>query len=85
MVEMIRSRKASNQREERFDLFSNLLDANEEEDLVDGAAKLKDSELMGCFLSSQALHGVFTVVNRKHLYFPTGWSRGNINSPWLWR
>ena len=45
MVELIESRKNSEQKEERYDLFSSLLDANEDE--LDGQAKLADSELLG--------------------------------------
>ncbi|KZT71520.1 cytochrome P450 [Daedalea quercina L-15889] len=45
MQDMIDARKGSEKKEERYDLFSSLLDANEEEG--DGAAKLSDDELMG--------------------------------------
>jgi hypothetical protein len=46
MVEMIQSRRSS-EKEERYRLFSSLLDASEEEDLNSGETKLKDSELIG--------------------------------------
>lgn len=42
---MIDARKGVEKKEERYDLFSSLLDANEEES--DSAAKLSDDELMG--------------------------------------
>ncbi|GBE81403.1 hypothetical protein SCP_0311320 [Sparassis crispa] len=45
MVEMIRARKTSEKEEERYDLFSSLLDANEDE--LDGQTKLSDSETIG--------------------------------------
>lgn len=45
MIEMIQARKTAEKKEERYDLFSSLLDANEEE--TDGNTKLSDSELMG--------------------------------------
>ncbi|KZT05609.1 cytochrome P450 [Laetiporus sulphureus 93-53] len=45
MIEMIRARKTQEKKEERYDLFSSLLDANEDES--DGTIKLSDSELMG--------------------------------------
>lgn len=45
MLEMIEARKNSEKKEERYDLFSSLLDANEEES--DGEAKLSDDELLG--------------------------------------
>ena len=42
---MIDARKGSQKKEERYDLFSSLLDANDQES--DGTAKLSDDELMG--------------------------------------
>lgn len=45
MEEMIQTRKGAEKKEERYDLFSSLLDANEDE--LDGKTKLSDSELMG--------------------------------------
>lgn len=45
MLEMIRSRRNSEKKEERYDLFSSLLDASE--DTSDGEAKLADEELLG--------------------------------------
>lgn len=46
MLEMIRHRRGSEKKEERYDLFSSLLDANEEE-VEEGEVKLQDSELIG--------------------------------------
>lgn len=45
MLEMIAERRNSDKKEERYDLFSSLLDANELED--EGQVKLRDSELIG--------------------------------------
>lgn len=45
MQEMIHSRKKAEKKQERYDLFSSLLDANEDE--ADGHTRLSDSELMG--------------------------------------
>ncbi|TFY55986.1 hypothetical protein EVG20_g9110 [Dentipellis fragilis] len=45
MLEMISSRRNAGKKEERYDLFSSLLDASE--DTSDGDAKLSDSELVG--------------------------------------
>ena len=42
---MVVSRRTAWLKDERFDLFSNLLDANEHEE--DSAAKLSDSALIG--------------------------------------
>ncbi|KAG7445093.1 cytochrome P450 [Guyanagaster necrorhizus] len=47
MLEMIRNRRTTAKKEERYDLFSNLLDANDDELLVEGEAKLTDQELLG--------------------------------------
>lgn len=47
MLEMIHKRKNAEKKEERYDLFSSLLDASEEE--ADGQAKLTDRELLGQF------------------------------------
>ncbi|KAK0437997.1 cytochrome P450 [Armillaria borealis] len=49
MLEMIRARRTS-EKEERYDLFSSLLDANDEEDLLGGDTTLSDQELLGNFL-----------------------------------
>lgn len=45
MLEMIYARKSAEKKEERYDLFSSLLDASEDEE--DGQAKLTDRELLG--------------------------------------
>lgn len=44
MLEMIDNRRNAEKKEERYDLFSSLLDASEEDD---GPAKLTDRELLG--------------------------------------
>lgn len=49
MEDMIRSGRSSEKKEDRFDLFSSLLDANVEE--VDGQSNLSDSELMGMLVT----------------------------------
>ena len=48
LTEMVHARRAAGVKEARADLFSSLLDANEEED---SAAKLSDSALLGARLS----------------------------------
>lgn len=55
MLDMIASRKSNGEREDshRFDLFSNLLAANEDD--FDGQTRLSDRELMGT-ISSPALY-----------------------------
>ena len=78
MVEMIHSRRSSKKKEERYDLFSSLLDASEEEDLSSGETKLKDSELIGLFLYFEYINQrVLKYLNRRqYLYFPISWTRG---------
>jgi cytochrome P450 len=51
MLEMIEDRQSS-EKEERYDLFSNLLDANNEDKDED---KLTDKELMGRFFDGSRL------------------------------
>ena len=52
MREMIYARRTAEKKEERYDLFSSLLEANEDE--LDGTVKLSDQELLGnmrvCYL-----------------------------------
>ena len=45
MLEMVSARRVSEKKEERYDLFSSLLDASEDES--DGQTKLTDRELLG--------------------------------------
>ena len=45
LQKMVDKRRATGLKEERSDLFSNLLDANEDEE--DSAARLSDSALIG--------------------------------------
>ena len=45
MLEMIEQRRRSPEKVERYDLFSSLLDANEED--FDGEPKLTDRDLLG--------------------------------------
>ncbi|KAF9803586.1 hypothetical protein IEO21_09638 [Rhodonia placenta] len=47
MIEMIEERRSSEKKEQRYDLFTSLLVASEEES--DGITKLSDSEVMGSF------------------------------------
>lgn len=46
MLEMIKERRASPEKDERFDLLGCLLDANDDPDLA-GSNKLSDNELLG--------------------------------------
>lgn len=44
---MIQARKASEKKEERFDLFSSLLEANDDDDISGDEVKLTTGELVG--------------------------------------
>lgn len=75
MSEMVRDHQAF-KKEERYDIFSNLLDANIE-DSAD--AKLTESELIGMSLTPCG-HACFCFINkrnaRKYIYFPDRRARG---------
>ena len=47
MSDLIHDRKASEKKEERHDLFSSLLDANDNEDPSEAESKLSTRELFG--------------------------------------
>ncbi|KAK0466887.1 cytochrome P450 [Desarmillaria tabescens] len=47
MLEMIRNRRTVARKEERYDLFSSFLDANDDKAFVGGEIKLTDHELLG--------------------------------------
>lgn len=65
MAEMIEDRRAAEKKEERYDLFSSLLDASDAES--DGAVKLTDNELLGEY------HDFVRLVHQLNLH-----SIGNI-------
>ena len=50
LAEMVEARRSAEVKEERYDLFSSLLDANEGE--LDSTAKLSNSALIGAFVRS---------------------------------
>jgi hypothetical protein len=55
MVEMVNTRRNAETKEERYDLFSGLLDAAEGD--LDGAAAITEEELIGkCYLSYDIVH-----------------------------
>jgi cytochrome P450 len=51
LLEMIRDRRSGEKKEERYDLFSSLLDANSQDCCCDQPA-LSDRELIGASLAS---------------------------------
>lgn len=69
MMEMVNNRRNAEKKEERYDLFSSLLDASEDD--LDGQTKLTDRELLGkahqYSRSSTLTNGLY----RKYLHFLT--------------
>lgn len=53
MLEMIEARRSGEKKEERYDLFSSLLDASEVEEV--GQTKLSDQELAGTSYTNRAI------------------------------
>ena len=80
---MVEARKDVDKVEERYDLFSGLLDAAEDE--LGSEAALSDDELMGWYSLSD--HAAFIEVvlppPRKHVYLSSCWTRSRIVSFFL--
>ena len=82
MVEMVEARRNGNNSEQRYDLFSGLLDAAQDE--LDSEGALSDEELFGGYSTLRS----FTVLRffgnclirrpRKHVYLSSCWTRGAI-------
>ncbi len=75
MLEMVEGRRNADKVEERYDLFSGLLDAAQNE--LDSEATLTDEELIGEYSSSRSfsiLGKCLTHPPRKHVYFPSCWT-----------
>ena len=76
---MVEARRNADKVEERYDLFSGLLDAARDES--NSEAALTDEELIGGHLISRSF-SIFgkwlTHLLRKHVYFPLCWTRGAI-------
>ena len=80
MLEMVEARRNSSEAEQRYDLFSGLLDASQEES-NDGVA-LTDDELIGEHSNVTPFpHSleVLTRHSRQHVYLPSCWTRGRTN------
>jgi hypothetical protein len=73
---MINERKLSDEKDERMDLLSNLINANDEL-LEDGEQKLGEAELVGKW-SGQGLpvHSFTRLTHRKHFHVLHRWTRG---------
>ena len=68
MVEMVEARKNGDNVEERYDLFSGLLDATQ--DAIGSEAPLEDDELLGEYLTLRSLGNIgkrLTRPRRKHV------------------
>jgi len=77
MVEMVEDRRTSGEAEQRYDLFSGLLDASQEE--LDDGGVLSDEELIGEHSNVVPLRIPqlrLTCHRREHVYLPYCWTRG---------
>jgi hypothetical protein len=75
MLEMVEARRNADKVEERYDLFSGLLDAARDE--PDSEAALTNEELIGGIQTSQSLGVVgerLICLPRKHVYLSYCWT-----------
>ena len=73
---MINSRKYSDEKDDKRDLLSNLINANEEL-LDDGEQMLGEVELIGAWLALDlSAHLLTHLPSRKHLHVLHRWARG---------
>jgi hypothetical protein len=85
MVEMVEARRDGDKVEERFDLFSGLLDAAQDEQ--DSETTINDEELIGGYSTSESfgiLGNCLTRPPRKYVYHYSCWARGAIFLFFLW-
>jgi hypothetical protein len=85
MLEMVEARRNGDKVEGRYDLFSGLLDAAQDE--PDNGAGLSDEELIGWYSTLQKfgiLGKRLTLPPRKHVHLSYCWTRGGI-LPFLMR
>ena len=76
---MVEARRNGGKVEERYDLFSGLLDAAQDE--PDNGAGLSDEELIGWYstIQSSGILGIhLTLPPRKHVHLSFRWTRGWI-------
>jgi len=75
MLEMVEARRNADQGEQRYDLFSGLLDAAQNE--PDSEVTLSDEELIGGHSTSRSFSSLGTWLTRplrKHVCFPYCWT-----------
>ena len=77
---MVHARENAGTKEERYDLFSSLLDNTGDED---GTAKLTDDELMGTSRHDRVIWSTH-IPGRKHIHLPAGWPRGTARVTSYW-
>jgi hypothetical protein len=76
LIEMINERKLSDEKDERMDLLSNLVNANDEL-LEGGEQKLGEVELIGRGSGlSLPIHSLTRLTSRKYFYVLRRWTRG---------
>ena len=75
MLEMVEARRNADKVEERYDLFSGLLDATQ--DRTDGESALTDEELIGGIYTSPSLSsvgGCLICLPRKRVHISSCWT-----------
>ena len=80
MREMIIARRTAEVKEERYDLFSALLDGSESDNLK-GA--LNDDELIGEFNMIFIGKLLTEIIYRQYFHLPCCWSRGDLLNLWF--
>ena len=76
LIEMINDRKHSDEKDERMDLLSNLVSANDEL-LEDGEQKLGEVELIGKGSGlGLPIHSLIRQTSRKYFHLLHRWPRG---------
>ena len=80
MAEMVEARRIGDKVEQRYDLFSGLLDAGHAaQDELDNGAALNDEELIGRYSKSRprsfGILGKCLILSpRKYVYLPSCWT-----------
>jgi hypothetical protein len=79
MLEMVKERRNADKVEQRYDLFSGLLDASQNE--ADSEAAITDEELIGGYSKPRSLDILekhLARLPRKHVCFSFCWTRGKF-------
>lgn len=71
MLEMIEERRTAEKKEERYDLFSTLLDATDSDS--DGSVKLTDQEVLGqCLVNPYSTQSVHVSIGNIFIFLLAG-------------